>query len=108
MYLLQRTLNTKIIFIRITRPSNKLDFIRLKPFKIKKVLELVIYKLDLLDGIKITQIYYILVLKLADPEAPLIKDVLYIDPKSQEKVWKVKKIINLELMNDGERKYLIK
>ena len=38
VYLLKRTLNIKIIFIRTIRPSNKLDFAKLKPFKIIKVL----------------------------------------------------------------------
>ena len=40
------------------------------------------YKLDLPDSIRITRIYYILVLKLADPEAPLIKNILNIDPEN--------------------------
>ena len=54
----------------------------LKSFKVLRVLGLVIYKLDLLDSIKITRIYYILILKLVDPEAPLIKNMPDIDPKS--------------------------
>ena len=44
------------------------------------------YKLDLPDSIKITKVKYISVLKLADPEAPLIENILNINPKSQEKV----------------------
>ena len=32
------------------------------------------------------RIRHVSVLKLADPEAPLIKDISDIDPKSQEKV----------------------
>ena len=40
------------------------------------------YKLDLLDSIRITRIYYILVLELVDPEAPLIKNVPDINLKS--------------------------
>ena len=47
-----------------------------------KVLKLIIYKLNLPDSIKITRIHYILVLKLVDPEAPLIKNILDISPKS--------------------------
>ena len=50
---------------------------------------------------KITKIRYILVLKLADPEAPLIKDVLDINLKSQEKVWEIKKILNIGLINNN-------
>ena len=44
------------------------------------------YKLDLLDSIRITKIRYILILKLVDSEAPLIKNMPDIDPESQEKV----------------------
>ena len=86
MYLLQKIPNTKIIFIRTTRLSNKLNFAKLGPFKIIKVLGPVTYKLDLPDSIKIIKIKYVSVLKLADPEAPLIKNIPDIDPKSQEKV----------------------
>ena len=86
MYLLKKILNTKIIFIRTTRPSNKLDFAKLELFKILKVLKPVIYKLDFLDSIKITRVRHILVLKLADLEASLIKDISGINPESQKKV----------------------
>ena len=76
--------------------------------KILKVLEPVTYKLNLPDSMRITRIQYILVLKLADSEVPLMENIPDINPKSQEKVWKVKKIINLELINNNEWKYLIK
>ena len=82
VYLLRRIPNTKIIFIWTTRPSNKLDFAKLGSFKIIKVLELIIYKLDLPDSMKITRVRHVLVLKLVDPEAPLIKNILNINPKS--------------------------
>ena len=36
--------------------SNKLDFTKLEPFKIIKILELVLYILDLPDSIRITRI----------------------------------------------------
>ena len=62
--------------------SNKLNFIKLELFKIIKVLELITHKLDLPDSIRITRIYYILVLELADPEAPLMKNISDINPKS--------------------------
>ena len=73
-----------------------------------KVLEPVTYKLNLPGSIRIIRIYYILVLEPADPEAPLIENIPDIDPKSQEKVWKVKKIINSGPINDNKRKYFIK
>ena len=61
------------MFIQITKLSNKLDFARLKSFKILKVLGLVTYKLNLPDSIKITRIRHVLVLKLVNPEASFIK-----------------------------------
>ena len=64
------------------RLSNKLEFTKLKFFKIIKVLELVIYKLDFSDSMRITQIRHISVLELVDPEAPLIKNIPEINPKS--------------------------
>ena len=64
------------------RLSDKLDFAKLKPFKIIKVLELITYKLNFSDSIKITKIRHISVLKLADPEAPLIKNIPNINLKS--------------------------
>ena len=69
---------------------------------------LVTYKLDLPDNMRITKIQYILVLKLVDPEASLIKDIPDINPESQEKVWEIKKIINLELIDNNKRKYVVK
>ena len=83
--------NTKIIFIWTTRPSDKLDFAKLKSFRIIKVLGPVTYELDLPDSMRITRIRYISVLKLIDPEVPLIENIPDINPKSQEKVWEVKK-----------------
>ena len=64
------------------RLSNKLDFIKLESFKIIRVLELIIYKLDLPDSIRIMRIYYILILKLVDPEASLIKNIPDVNLKS--------------------------
>ena len=64
------------------RPSDKLDFTKLGFFKIIKVLEPVIYKLNLLDSMRITKIRHVLVLESADPEAPLIKNIPDINLKS--------------------------
>ena len=47
------------------------------------------------------KIRYILVLKLADLEAPLIDNIPDINPESQEKVWEVKKILNIGLINNN-------
>ena len=64
-------------------------------------MEPVIYKLNLSDSMKITRIRYVSILKLIDPEAPLIINIPNIDPESQEKVWEVKKILNTSLIDNG-------
>ena len=66
-----------------------MDFAKLESFKIIKVLEPVIYKLNLSDSMRTMRIYYILVLELIDPEALLIKNIPDINPESQEKVWEI-------------------
>ena len=68
------------------RLSDKLNFAKLKFFKILRVLDLVIYKLDLPDSIRIMRICYILILKLVDSEAPITNNISDINPESQEKV----------------------
>ena len=50
---------------------------------------------------KIMRIRYVSVLKLVDLEVLLIKNMPDIDPKSQEKVWEIKKILNIDLINNG-------
>ena len=62
---------------------------------------MITYKLDLPDSIKITRIRHILDLKLVDPEALLIKNIPDISLKSQEKIWKVKKILDIGLINNN-------
>ena len=83
------------------RPSNKLNFTKLKFFRVLKILEPVTYKLNLSDSIRITRIHYILILKLVDPEVFLIKNILNINPQSQKKIWKMKKILNTDLINNS-------
>ena len=70
-----------------------MDFAKLGSFKVVKVLGLIMYKLDLLDSMRIIKIHYILVLKLVDPEVPPIKSILDINLKSQKRIWKIKKIL---------------
>ena len=59
------------------------------------------YELDLLERIKILYIWYISVLETAHKNILLMTDTLDIDPESQEKVWEVKKILDLDLINNG-------
>ena len=54
--------------IKITRLSNKLDYRKLGLYRVKRVLGLINYKLDLLKKIRIYLFFYILVLELVNPE----------------------------------------
>ena len=64
VYLLQRHIKTK-------RPSNKLDFKKLGPFKILEKINIVNYQLDLLKHSKLYPIFYISLLELAQGNAPI-------------------------------------
>ena len=83
------------------RFSDKLDFAKLEPFKVLKILGLVIYKLDLPDSTRITRIYHILVLELVNLEAPFMEDIPDINPESQEKIWEIKKILDVGLIDNN-------
>ena len=83
------------------RLSDKLNFAKLGSFRIIRVLEPVIYKLNLLNSIKITKIRHVSVLKLADSEVLIMKEIPDINLKSQKKVWEIKKILNIDLINNN-------
>ena len=54
--------------IKITRLNNKLDYTKLGLYRVKKILRLVNYKLDLLKKIRIYLSFYIFILKLVNLE----------------------------------------
>src|SRR4051794_7753601 len=62
--------------IKIKRSSSKLDYIKLKPFKIKEKKGLVTFILNLLKDIKIYLIFYISPLKLVLKNVKLVILVL--------------------------------
>jgi len=63
-YLLRRNIKTK-------RPSDKLDFKKLGPFKIKKKLGLVTYRLTLPKDMRIHPVFYIVLLEKAPKDAEI-------------------------------------
>ncbi|KIW86591.1 uncharacterized protein Z519_12803 [Cladophialophora bantiana CBS 173.52] len=65
VYLLRKNIKTK-------RPSAKLDYTKLGPFRIKDKLGDVIYRLELLKDIKIYNVFYKALLKLAPRNAKII------------------------------------
>ena len=56
--------------IKIKRPSNKLDYIKKGPYRIKRKLGLVTYELELLEGTRIYLVFYIVLLERAPKDEP--------------------------------------
>ena len=84
------------------KPTKKLDYIKIRSFLIDKIIGSVNYRLQLPSDIdKYHNIFYIFLLKPADPKTPLQIIFNYI-PDEEEK-FKIKKIINFK-----NQKYLIK
>lgn len=67
VFLIRRNIKTR-------RPSAKLDHLKLGPFKIKRKIERLNYKLELLKIIEIHFIFYIALLELA-PDLILVNKV---------------------------------
>jgi hypothetical protein len=58
--------------IKTIRPSNKLDYLRIGPFRIKRVKGLVIFELDLLKKLRIYLTFYISLLEKVPKNAKAI------------------------------------
>ena len=68
MYLLRKNIKT-------TRLINKLDYKKIRPFKILECIRLVNYKLELLTYIRINLVFYVSLLEL------VVRDILVIIPE---------------------------
>jgi len=75
------------------RSNNKLNYKKLKPFKIKRVLKLVNYKLILFKIINIYLIFYIFFLKLV-PLGASIASIMEINSVNPNAEYKIKIILN--------------
>src|ERR1700733_9961636 len=64
VYLLRRNIKT-------TRPSDKLDYKKFDPFKVKRNIKDISYELYLLLTIRIHFVFYISLLELADLDTPV-------------------------------------
>jgi hypothetical protein len=91
--------------MEIIQPSNKLNYKKLRPFRIKKKILISNYKLSLPKEIYIYPIFHISLLELT------LKDTIIITPKLKievhEEEYKVKAILNKKQIN-REIKYLVK
>src|SRR5258708_40135610 len=84
VYLLRRN-------IKIIRPTDKLDFKKIGPFKIKRNIRDINFELHLPLIMRIYLIFYISLLEPAYPD--ILKDLtLELDPEIQELVYNVEKI----------------
>ena len=97
VYLLRKHIKTK-------RPSDKLDYTKLEPFKIQKKLEPVTFKLELLQHIRIHLVFHISLLEKAPENAK--QELVHIDEEIQELLYNVNYIIEHKLVQD-KRHYLI-
>ena len=70
IYLLKKNIKTKW-------PSNKLNYIKLGPFRVTKKLELIIFKLELLVYIRIYLVFHISLLEKVLENVK--KELVYID-----------------------------
>jgi hypothetical protein len=73
----------------MTRPSNKLDYLRIGPFKILEARGLVIFKLDLLKKLRIYPMFYISLFEKVLKNAKIV--ILKVEVDETE--YKVERII---------------
>ena len=100
VYLLKRNIKTK-------RSSNKLDHIKLEPFKILETKRSVNFKLNLLIFMRIRSIFHIFLLKLAHSDTLIQTESSKIDSESQNAEYEVENILNQQKIQNQPH-YLIK
>ena len=100
IYLLRRNIKTK-------KSSNKLNYIKLKSFRILKTKRSVNFKLDLSIFMRIYSIFYISFLKSADSNTLIQTESSEIDSENQNVEYEVENILNQQKIQD-QFHYLIK
>ena len=93
--------------IKTTRPSNKLNHIKLRPFRVKKIKGDINYELDLPKKMRIHLIFYISLLESANINTPIQTNPPGIDPEFQTEEFEVKRIIT-KRQSRNQIEYLIK
>jgi hypothetical protein len=88
VYLLRRNIKT-------IRPSNKFNYKKFGPFRVKRNIKNINYKLHLLPTIRIYLIFHISLLELADLNTPARPaPEIYLD--LQEEIYTVKKVFKVK------------
>ena len=93
VYLLRRNIKTKKL-------SNKLNHIKLRPFKILKTKKSINFKLNLLTLMRIHSIFHIFLLKSVDPNTLIQTESSEINSESQNVEYEVKNILNQQKIQD--------
>jgi len=78
--------------IKIKRPSNKLDYIKKGPYRIKRKLGPVTYELDIPNGTRIHLVFYVALLERAPKDEPYATEQLY--NEEEEDFYEVEKILD--------------
>jgi hypothetical protein len=99
VYLWRRNIKTK-------RQSSKLDFLKLGPFRIKRVKGPVNYELELPKSMRIHPVFHISLLEKADPETP-VDDNVELDPECEERIFEVEEILD-HSWDNNQHLYLVK
>ena len=100
VYLLQRNIKT-------TRPSNKLNYKKIKPFKILEQIGIVNYRLELLGTIRINLVFYALLLKPVPPNAKTF--ALKLNEEINETIeYEVEKIIGRTKWLNSKPRYRVR
>ena len=108
VYLHRFSPGKKTANIKTTRPSDKLDFKKLGPFKIKKVISEVTYELSLPEIIRIHPVFHISLLEKAnvDKDSEPTLDEIEVLPVEEE--YEVERILAEKTDENSERLYLVK
>ena len=86
--------------MKMKRSSNKLNYTKLKSYKILKIKKSINYKLKLSAFMKIHSIFHIYLLKFADLNTSIQTESSEIDSKNQNIKYKVKNILNWQNIKD--------
>jgi len=88
--------------LRTTRPSRKLDHVKVGPFKIKRKISEVNYELDLPKTMRIHPVFHVALLEPAPESAPLDRSTA-----TEDKEYEVEKILDYQEIK-GKPHYLVK
>ncbi|RYP15236.1 hypothetical protein DL767_010348 [Monosporascus sp. MG133] len=106
VYLLRQKQNatTNLSQIKTKRPSDKLDFKKLGPFKIEEVISKTNYRLSLPKTMRIHPVFHISLLEPAPKDAPLKKNL---EIEKDDNEYEVEKILDSRMVKN-KIQYLVK